>query len=198
MANTDEKKDKFCIAINHYAEEQRKKIEDEIASFKKKELSDAEIEVLTECYLMIQKEMVQMRTGISKEMAVREMNLKRQLLEKRQEITDKVFQRAADKLIEFTKTEKYADFLKKSTEQISKAFQEQDTVIFMKPGDEKYEEVIRSAFQTPVTIQTLETIRIGGIMARNDKMGLSADETLDSLLDNQHEWFEEQSEMAVV
>jgi V/A-type H+/Na+-transporting ATPase subunit E len=84
MANIEEKKDQFYMAINHYAEEQRKKIKEEIAAFKQKELYDAEMEVLTECYRMIQKEMAQMRTGISREMAIREMNLKRQLLEQRQ------------------------------------------------------------------------------------------------------------------
>ncbi|QAT49794.1 hypothetical protein EQM14_08390 [Caproiciproducens sp. NJN-50] len=199
MAYTDEKKDKFYIAINHYAEEQRKKIEDEIVAFKEKELGEAEIEVLTECYLMIQKEMTQMRTGISRELAVREMDMKRRLLEKRQEIAGRVFQRAAEKLIEFTKTDRYADFLKESAEQFSKTLQgKQDTVIFIKPGDEKYEEMIRSAFQGPCSFQPLESIRIGGIRARNDSLGLFADETLDTLLENQHDWFEEQSGMAVV
>lgn len=198
MASTDEKKDKFYIAINHYAEEQRKKIESEIAAFKEKELGEAEIEVLTECYLMIQKEMTQMRTGISREMAVREMELKRHLLEKRQQIADTVFQRAAEKLTEFTKTDRYDDFLKKSAEQFANALQGQETVIFVKPGDEKYEEMIRSAFQHPCSFQTLDSIRIGGIKARNEDLGLFADGTLDTLLESQRDWFEEQSGMAVV
>lgn len=198
MANTEEKKDKFYMAINHYAEEQRKKIEEEISAFKQKELNEAEMEVLTECYLMIQKEMAQMRSGISREMAVREINMKRQLLEQRQKITDDVFRRAADKLAEFVKTERYADFLKKTAQQFSKTFQEEGTILFLKPGDEKYEKDIRAAFQQPCSVQTLESIRIGGIRARNDKMGLAADATLDTLLESQREWFEEQSGMAVV
>jgi V/A-type H+/Na+-transporting ATPase subunit E len=198
MANIEEKKDQFYMAINHYAEEQRKKIKEEIAAFKQKELYDAEMEVLTECYRMIQKEMAQMRTGISREMAIREMNLKRQLLEQRQKITDDVFRRAADKLAEFVKTERYVDFLKKTAEQFSKTLQEEGTIIFFKPGDEKYEKDIRAAFQHPCSMQPLESIRIGGIRARNDKMGLAADATLDTLLESQREWFEEQSGLAVV
>jgi V/A-type H+/Na+-transporting ATPase subunit E len=201
MANIEEKKDKFYMAINHYAEEQRKKIKEEIAAFKQKELYDAEMEVLTECYRMIQKEMAQMRTGISREMAIREMNLKRQLLEQRQKITDDVFRRAADKLAEFVKTERYVDFLKKTAEQFSKTLQEEGTIIFFKPGDEKYEKDIENGlltFQHPCSMQPLESIRIGGIRARNDKMGLAADATLDTLLESQREWFEEQSGLAVV
>lgn len=198
MASTDEKKDKFYIAINHYAEEQRRKIQEEISAFKEKELGEAEIEVLTECYLMIQKEMTQMRSGISREMSMREMDLKRQLLEKRQKIADDVFRSATEKLVEFTKTDRYIEFLKQSAEQISKKLQGQDTIIFVKAGDEPHEEIIRSAFQHFCSFQTLNSIRIGGIQARNDGSGLFVDETLDTLLNNQRDWFEEQSGMAVV
>ena len=72
--HNDEKIGKFYQAILHYGEEQRKKIEEEVAAFKQKELDEAEVEVLTEAYHLIQKEMAQMRSGISREMAQREMD----------------------------------------------------------------------------------------------------------------------------
>ena len=80
MADLQEKKDKFSSAINHYAEEQREKIENEIEDYKRKELEEAEIEVLTECYQLIQKETQGMRNGIAREMAQREMDARRDLL----------------------------------------------------------------------------------------------------------------------
>ena len=67
--HNDEKIGKFYQAILHYGEAQRKKIEEEVAAFKQKELDEAEVEVLTEAYHLIQKEMAQMRSGISREMA---------------------------------------------------------------------------------------------------------------------------------
>ena len=84
--HNDEKIGKFYQAILHYGEEQRKKIEEEVAAFKQKELDEAEVEVLTEAYHLIQKEMAQMRSGISREMAQREMDGRRALLEKRRGI----------------------------------------------------------------------------------------------------------------
>lgn len=66
MAN-EEKLAKFHQAINHYALEQRQKIEEEVADFKKKELQEAEDEVLVESYHLIQKEMADMRGRISRE-----------------------------------------------------------------------------------------------------------------------------------
>ena len=83
MAVNDDKRNKFYLAINHYAEEQRKKIETEIDAYKQKELEDAESEVLLESYRLIQREMAQMRNGIAREMAQREMEARRGLLIKR-------------------------------------------------------------------------------------------------------------------
>lgn len=198
MAYTDEKQDKFYTAINHYAEQQRKKIEEEIAAFKEKELEQAENEVFAECYSLIQREMAQMRTGIARETALREMDLKRGILEKRQKITDEVFRRAGEKLKEFAQSEQYVDYLKKSAGKIAAALREPGTVFFYRPGDEKYETAIRESYGLPCSFQPDETIRLGGIRAQNDAMGFLADETLDARLENQRDWFEEQSGMAVV
>mgnify|MGYP000870719642 CR=1 FL=1 len=198
MAYIDEKQDKFYNAINHYAEEQRQKIQEEISSFKEKELEQAENEVLTECYYMIQREMSQMRSRIARDLALKEMDLKRSILQKRQGITDDVFRLSAEKLKDYAGSERYGEFLKKSAQKIGALLDQPGTVIFYRPGDEKYEAEIRGAFGSPCSFQTDETIRIGGIRARNDAMGLFADETLDALLESQREWFEEQSGMAVV
>lgn len=198
MAEAEDKKDKFSAAINHYAEEQRKKIEDEISTFKQKELDEAEIEVLTECYRMIQKELVQMRSGISREMAQKELSARRELLDKRQKITDEVFSRAAQKLTELIQSEKYTELLKKAAEKFKAIFTKPGTVICLKADDAKYEDLIREAFGSDCTFQADPTIGVGGIRAFNPGMGLMADETFDSLLEEQRGWFEEHSGMTVV
>lgn len=197
MADSEVKKDKFSQAINHYAEEQRKKIEDEISSFKEKELEEAEIEVLTECYRLIQKEMTQMRNGISREMAQREIDARRELLNKRQKIMDEVFQRASNSLKGFAAGDKYQAHLKKTAEKLAQIFHSAGTVVCLKQEDEKYQELIHG-IMGDCTFQTDRTISIGGIRAYHSDMGIMADETLDTLLENQREWFEEHSGMTVV
>ena len=107
----DEKIGKFYQAILHYGEEQRKKIEEEVAAFKQKELDEAEIGVLTEAYHLIQKEMAQMRSGIARELAQREMDGRRALLEQRRKIMEQVFSRAAEELRAYTQKPEYAALL---------------------------------------------------------------------------------------
>jgi vacuolar-type H+-ATPase subunit E/Vma4 len=198
MASNDEKANKFYNAINHYAEEQRSKIEQEIMDFKQKELEEAEIDALTEAYQLIQKEMAEMRNGISHEMSLRGMNARRDILAKRQKITNDVFERTAKKLCEFTEKSDYVVLLQKFAGNLQKTFDKSGTVICIKNGDQKYEEQIKAAFGKDCTFKVDAGIQIGGIRAYNSEMGIMADETLDSLLEGQHEWFEENSGLAVV
>jgi len=198
MATNDEKLNKFYLAINHYAEEQRKKIEQEVAEFKQKELDETEVSVLAEAYRLIQKEMAEMRNGISREMAQREMNDRRKLLEQRKKITEEVFERAAKSLNEFTQKSDYSHLLQKFAGELSKTFHKPGTVLFLKKDDQKYQELIQQAFGSDCTFKIDADIHIGGIRAYNSEMGIVADETLDSMLEDQLEWFEENSGMAVV
>jgi V/A-type H+-transporting ATPase subunit E len=198
MADFEQRKDKFSIAINHYAEEQRKKIEQEIADYKKKELEETELQVLTECYQLIQKELSQMRIKISHENALREMESRRKLLQRRTEITSEVFTKVTEKLKEFTKQKEYLLFLQKTARQFAKTFGRPGVVIRLKADDQKYEAAIREAFGLDCEFQTDSTIEIGGIKAFHPDMGIFADETIDTLLTDQYGWFETNSGMTVV
>jgi V/A-type H+-transporting ATPase subunit E len=198
MADLEEKKDKFSAAINHYAEEQRQKIEKEIAEYKSKQLQETENQVLLECYQMIQKELAQMRSRISQENAQREMDARRKLLKRRSEITAEVFSHVTDKLNEFVKSNDYAAFLEKSSKNFAEVFGQPGVTIFLKSDDVKYEDAIRKAFGFDCEFQMDGTIEIGGIKAFQPEMGILVDETLDSLLEDQHAYFESHSGLTVV
>lgn len=198
MADFEDKKDKFSLAINHYAEEQRKKIEQEISEYKKKELEETELQVLTECYQLIQKELTQMRVRISHENAIREMESRRKLLQRRKEISSEVFAKVKENLKEFTKQKEYLAFLQKAARQFAKTFGRPGVVIQLKAKDVQYETAIREAFGFDCEFQTDGTVEIGGIKAYHPEMGIFADETLDTLLMDQFDWFEANSGIAVV
>lgn len=197
MATNEEKLSKFNEAIHHYAEEQRRKIEDEVKKFKEKELNEAENEVLLEAYQLIQKEMAQMRNNITKEMAHREMDARRELLEKRRKIMEEIFTQAAERLKEFAQSQEYQDWMKRHCQKLAETFSQPGTVLFVRPEDRKLESLLKSAFGTACEVQEDEEIHLGGVRAQNLAMGLVADDTLDALLENQQEWFEENSGLQV-
>ena len=197
MVTNEEKLSKFNQAIHHYAEEQRRKIEEEVERFKEKELSEAEDEVLREAYQLIQKEMAQMRNNITKEMAHREMDARRELLEKRQQIMESVFQQAGEKLKEFAASPDYPTWMERHCKEIAKTFVKPGTVLYLRSEDLSMKDALQKAFGAGCEFRADESIRLGGIRAQNLEMGLMADDTLDALLENQREWFEENSGLRV-
>lgn len=198
MADFEGNTDKFSAAVNHYAEEQRKKIEQDIEDYRKKELEETELQVLTECYRLIQAELSQMRVTIAHENAMREMESRRQVLQKRAEITSDVFTKVKKNLTEFTQQKEYLAFLQKTASHFREAFGRPGVVIRLKADDTKYEPAIREALGFDCSFQEDNTIEIGGLKASHPDMGIFADETLDTLLTNQYDWFEANSGMAVV
>lgn len=197
MITNEEKLSKFNQAIHHYAEEQRKKIEEEVAKFKEKELNEAENDVLQEAYLLIQREMAQMRNNITQEMAHREMDARRELLEKRRQLMEQVFSDAATKLKEFASSTEYEDWMVRHCRELAEVFDDTETQIYVRPEDLKLEKTLADTFGKPCCVLADDEIQIGGIRAQNPAMGLVADDTLDALLENQQEWFEETSGLRV-
>lgn len=193
MPNQSGKTSNFLKAINKYAEEQRTKIRNEAENFKKEEIEKAESEILNDIYILIQKEMAEMKAEIAKEMSKKELDSRKNLFEKRNSITKKVFEKSTSKLLEFTKTDEYPKLLAKYAKAISSVLVEPGTIIYVRKEDLCFSDTIKEAFGRDCNIEIKENIKIGGIYSYNPNMGLIADETLDSKLEEQHIWFAENS-----
>ena len=90
MASNVDKLSKFNSAINHYAESQREKILKDIADYQARELEETANNAKIEADRLLVKELAEMRDRIMREMSHREMDSRRELLTKRQEISEKV------------------------------------------------------------------------------------------------------------
>lgn len=202
MADTVSKTDNFLRAIEKYAEEQRTKIQSEAEDFREKELNKAEEEGLREAYVLIRKKMSDINIQISSELSKAESASRKKTFICRKEISDKVFEDAEKKLIEFTKTPKYLETLKKSAFAIGERLKSDDVVLMVSERDLKFKDEIAESFKNAGGYEVYEiisdsSISIGGITGLSRKLGLLADETLDTKLDEQHEWFYENSGLKV-
>ena len=197
MPDTVSKTDNFLKAIEKYAEEQRTKIQSEAEDFKEKELNKAEEEGLREAYVLIQKKMSDINTQIARELSKAESASRKEIFIKRKEISEKVFEKAKQKLIEYTKTDKYPKMLTNSTKEISSTLDSDDVILLVKEEDMKFEKELKAAFGRNCEVKPSNEITIGGVMGLSHKKGLLADETLDTKLSEQHEWFYENSGLCV-
>lgn len=197
MADTVSKTDNFLKAIEKYAEAQRNKIQSEVDDFREKELNKAEEEGLREAYVLIQKKMSDINLEISSELSKAESASRKKIFVLRKELADKVFEDARKKLMEFTSSPKYISMLEKSAREISQYLQADDIILMLNPRDIRLKDAIITAFGKKCQILESDEIEIGGIMGISRKLGLLADETLDTKLEEQHEWFYENSGLSI-
>ena len=197
MPDIVNKTDNFLKAIEKYAAEQRSKIESEAEEFKTKELNKAEEDGLKEAYVLLQKKMLSINTGIARELSKAENASRKSTFAKRQEIEDKVFERAKGKLLEYAGTDKYIQKLLESAKTVSEKLTADDVILYVCEKDLKLKDKIISAFGRNCTVQSSSEIQIGGIMGISRTVGLLADETLDTKLQNQREWFCENSGLTI-
>ena len=198
MPDTVSKTDNFLKAIEKYAEEQRGKRRSEAEEFQERELNTAEEEGLKEAYDLVQKEMADINAEISGQISKAESDFRKRIFERRREIEDEVFDKAKQRLIEFTKTDKYASLLLDSAKEISSVLKSEDIVLYVRECDLRFEKKLRELFPSGCEVAASDDITIGGITGLSRSLGLIADETLDTKLSYQREWFHEHSGLTVV
>ncbi|MBR1779104.1 MAG: hypothetical protein IJ758_01185 [Clostridia bacterium] len=195
----NDKTSNFLKAIDKYAKEQQKEIKLKANEFKIKELQKAEAEVLRDSYHLIQREMATMKKKIDIQVSRVETENKRKLLEKRREITKNIFKEAEAKLKKFEETDEYLTFLLKCVKNIFKVLRNApDVKLFVRKNDMKFEEKLKQAFSSNCEILESNKIKIGGIIGSSLSLGLNVDESLDAKLENEREWFAENSKLSIV
>ena len=197
MSETVSKTDNFLKAIEKYAEEQRTKLQTEARSHREQELNKAEDEGLREAYVMIQKKMADVKTEISSELSRAENASRKKIFLRRNEIEESVFKDVEKKLASFTESSDYEKMLCNSAKSIASALAAEDVTLYLRSSDMKYKSAVVKAFGKKCDVQQSDEIALGGIIGQSRELGLLCDETLDSRLQQQHEWFCENSGLKV-
>ncbi len=197
MSMEETKTSKFLEAISKYAKEQRDKLNREAQLIREQEEIRIEDEILSDAYNLIQREMAAMKIEISNECSKKEFAGRRQLFEKRMSIMEKVFKKAEQKLLEYSQSDKYKSLLLKSVNNIAEISKNEGMTLYIKPEDEYLASEIKEAFPGKCDVKLDNHIKIGGIRGYDKEKGVIIDETMDSKLNDQREWFTENSELMI-
>lgn len=194
--NEKTKESKFLDAINKYAEKQKAIIDKEIDDYKAEKVEQATQRGLNDAYELIRAEVSQRKAAIVTEESKREQQLRNNLFTCRTEICDQVFALAKERLIAFTKTPDYIEKLLQSAQMITDALGA-DAIICYSPADADKLSILQANY--PETdFQQDSNILIGGLRGYSQQSKLAADDTLDTKLHDQREWFIENSGLKVV
>lgn len=197
MANSDEKVSKFVEAITAYAEEQRQKIHQEVEDFKTERLRQAEQQVLQDSYQLIQKERAEVNNAFSRETSQRDLEARQQLLGKRRDMMEAVFAEAREKLGAYTKTPAYREALAASLRAMQTELPAEGTVYFISPADADKRAALEALLPAGSRLETAVDIQLGGLRGENLGYGRLLDDTLDTRLELQREWFTKYSGLTV-
>ena len=195
--NDNTKESKFLDAINRYAEQQKAQITQEIEDYKNTKIEQATEQGLKDAYELIRDDIAMRKAQITNETAVKELKLRDELYTVRENICDKVFSEAKEKLLAFASSDEYSGFIKASLREIAALFDGDPCTVSTAPKDEGLKELILSILPN-AEIKTDPKIAVGGIKALCSTKGILADDTLDARLAEQKEWFIENSGLKVV
>ena len=187
MENSKNKTDNFLKAIKKYADEQRSAMQTEVAQLKEEKLKEATEKGRHDSEKYIKDKLEESRKEGQKKLFL-----------ERAEMTESVFKKAEEKLVEYTKTSDYSNSLVKSAKEVAKLFADNDCVVYVNERDMKNSDKIKAVFAGSTEVVADKSIKIGGIKGFCKAMNIVADETLDSKLYAQKEWFIENSGLSVL
>ncbi len=194
----DAKTNNFLNAIQKYADQQKQDIQQEIEAFKAEEMKKAEQEGLWAAYDIIHKEMDNNKSFITREFAKKEKESQDELFLERAKMMRTVFDKTTEKLIAYTSTDKYKNNLCVQAQNVAKLFGNKSCIIYINEKDKNFAKQLQDCFSGETQVKAIPEIKIGGFKVYCEDMNIIADETLDSKLQDQRQWFTENSGLKVV
>ena len=192
-----DKTDNFLKAIKKYAKEQKTAMHGEVKQLKSERLKEAEEEAKRESQRRIKENLRDARSRKTAEFAKKVREGRSELFLQRAAMVDEIFELAARKLVAYTASAEYAAELKDGAKAIAELFEDSDCVIMLNERDLGAAEEIKDLFTGSVEVRADSSIRIGGVRGWCESKGVIADETLDTKLEAQREWFTENSALTM-
>ncbi|MCD7775735.1 MAG: hypothetical protein LUH40_09165 [Clostridiales bacterium] len=193
MAAMDAKGNAFLKAINEASLEQRAAMIASLDELKQQQLSEArnEAEIKYEEYLKTETAKLSSEDGV--ESAKRGAELKRQVIQARSEIADRVFSAVLSRLRDFTESGGYKDFLLNSAKAMTEKCGGEKLQIFVRKQDLKFEQEIKALSSSIVSVNEDSSVTIGGLYGICESKSIKLDDTLESRFEEEKNRFYETS-----
>ncbi len=193
MAAIDSQGDAFLRAIDEASREQRTAMIADLDEYRQQQLrvaADIADQKYDE-YIRIETSKLSSEDGV--ETAKRSTDLKKEVMNTRSEISEKIFNAVLLKLADFTETSDYKNFVINSAEQMAKICGTGTFDIYLREQDVKYSNPIKSVSDTITDIKVDNTIKIGGLYGICPGKKIKLNDTLESRFEEARDWFYENS-----
>lgn len=196
MLNQNDKIERFSEIINKNALAQCKKIEKQTEKFRKEQLQELESKAKAELQNRLGYEAQRIKTQTGSKISAINAESKKNLAEKREEITSAVFEKVKEKLTSFTKTAEYEAFLQKSVSALAEEIGE-NAIVYVRESDLPLCKEKLSGIKGIKAFEKSDKIKLGGAAASNEAKTVFAVDTLESRVALQRELFLTQSSLSI-
>lgn len=192
------KTDNFLKAILKYADDQRNSMRSEVEQKKEQKIKETEQKAKFDSEKLIKDRLEEKKNEQTGILAKKTQDGQKKLFLERVRMTDEIFKKAYEKLVEYTSTPDYSEKLTESAKKIAALFGNESCELYVNQKDMAHADAIKALFGGNAEVKADKSIKIGGIKGYCENMNIVADETLDSKLNDQREWFIENSNLSVL
>lgn len=188
MLSTEEKLIEFKKSIRRETERETARINSDIESYRHAQMEALEDEVLSECYRTIQAAVAQIRMEYTTQRSQALSEMRRHLLRQRDKYAGAVFEKAKEKLIAFTSSADYPKWLEKKLSAAAKEYRMRKPVLYVREADLPLQAALEKILPG-CEVRVDREITIGGFVIEEPELSYVINESLDSILSEQKEWF---------
>ncbi|MDD6348519.1 V-type ATP synthase subunit E [Intestinibaculum porci] len=182
--------------IEHTAQKQVDAINAEVKKMEDEALQSMQEEAKKDADLKLKQELEEIHSEASAEISETHTQRTKKLIAKRDEYVAEVFKAAREKLVAFTNSAEYKDYLlKKAKAAADNDFV--DAVMLVRAEDMQYSEELKKAYGKTVEVKASDEITLGGFILENTADALVVNETLEFALENQKTWFANNSGLMI-
>ncbi len=192
------KTDNFLKAIKKYANAQKRQMISEVEQLESQKTELTKKQAEQDSAKLIEQRLDKKRAEQTRILANRTREGQRELFLERAEMTEKIFALARQKLSDYAKTPEYREKLLKSSAELAELFEGKPCVLYVNERDLSLGDKILPLFTEESELKADPQIEIGGIKGYCREKSIVADETLDSSLREQREWFTQNAELSVL
>lgn len=137
----------------------------------------------------LEKELVDISSNASIEASSSSEQRTKKLVDKRDQYVEAIFNEAKDKLKTFVSSKEYPKYMIARMEEVAKQYPMLNSILQLRKEDEGMADRLVKAYGNALTVVISDCITIGGFIIENKETSVVVDESLDSALENQKDWF---------
>ena len=175
--------------IKRLANLEEEKILAEAKELEEEAYNQIKAEAKKDAEALLAKELVEISSSASVEASLSQEEKTKKLVVKRDEYVANIFKEAKEKLVAFVASKDYQKYLIEHIEKIGKLYQMEDSTLELREEDMRYKDELVKAYGVDLEVEVSDKIKIGGFIIENKATNVVVDESLDSALENQKDWF---------